>query len=171
LITTKFIKKASPFVVVLAILAVCGSLVGASVYFFATATTPNATHVTTNEIKMTIEQVGTSPNYATDTAGIQYALHADAFPKDLTGITLTVKVTDTTGATMAWSNLGPVSVVYAGGAPIPLTAESGNGATLTYDYSYTGIVAHGVAYDAVLTIPYNIPGEFSVTATLTGNSV
>jgi hypothetical protein len=182
LITTKLIKKASPLMVVLAILAISVSLVGAAVVLSSNVATVQNTVIADNNGAIVITLTGNSAPgtlYATDTLGINYGMSAN-IPVTLATAKITVVITEkfaTTGPLA--SDIGSVKIIPTQtGYPTYTLALTGSSqyvansayATLVYSVDITGPIPSGTALAGNLNIVYNIPGTFDVAASMTGTT-
>jgi hypothetical protein len=182
LITTKFTKKASPLMAVLAILAVSISLVGATVILTSNTAQVSGTHIMNNQGAIVISLGTTAPAthgtyYSTDNAGINYGMSAN-IPMELTTATIKVVITEKDAVTNpSWSDIGSVTIVpTTPGYPTYTLIGTGSTnyvptvsyASLTYTITITGPIPQGTALEGNLNIVYNIPGTFDVAASMTG---
>jgi hypothetical protein len=169
LITTKLIKKASPLMVVLAILAVCGTLVGAAVYLTSNTANAATTHITSTDgiIKATIGD----PQYATtgtsgivgDTSGVTYAIGART-EQALPDATITITISNSNGLT--WSN----QIVKIDGNTIAAAQTKVIDInTVSYTYGY-GPVSANVDLAWTLNIQYSVVGNYHVSVVISGTA-
>lgn len=167
--------------VVLAILAVAASLVGAAVVLSSNVATQSGTVIADNHgaIVITLGNTGAvGTYYSTDTAGINYDMSA-YMPVALKSVTVTVTITEKTAQTgPSWSDIGHVQIVSAQlGAPVNMDQSSYTAfvsgstfASLTYTATIAGAIPAG-SLSGDLNIVYNIPGTFDVSASMTGSTV
>ena len=168
LITTKLIKKASPLMVVLAILAVCGTLVGAAVLITATSNNVTTQIIGTNGI-MSVhlgnpQYPADSSGIATDKVGVNYALDVTN-TRAVTGVTISVTITGPT-PTSVDPAAQTVTIPNLATGTTTQTAPAGQ---VTYTLS---VPNQGVGVSSyTLNIVYDHAGTYTVTATEGGSAV
>jgi hypothetical protein len=172
--------------VVLAILAVSASLVGATVILSSNWANLNGTNSTnisgTNVIQIQAAAgagPGTSALYVGDSAGVNYALTGST-PDDLSSATLTIIVSmqAPSGGWGVWgppnlnNNIGTVSLTINGNGPY--TAGAGTIVTagsLTQDtFTISGLSLAKGSIVGNLNIVYNAVGNYNLAISLSGTA-
>jgi hypothetical protein len=162
------LKQATPLMAILAILAVCAT-VGATVVLTSNTITYPGTHVVNNQgaIVLTLGTQPTGTFYSTDDAGVVYPM-TGVIPQDLSGAVATITIVNE-HANSAWSDIGSVKI-KAYGETFAAVPYSANGQTLVYTVAFTDPVPDGTLSGNVVVV-FNIPGDFDVSASLTGTYV
>ncbi len=166
-----FGKAVSPLALVGVFVAVA-ALVGASVILTsATVTTNNVTVSGTQAIKLTLYDASPDTYYATDSAGVNYGWNI-VNPEALSAVTMTITITNTNDTVaMKWSDIGSIKATLtsngAGNVDLVGYGSSFTTNTLTYKYTLTQSIPAGT-YAGTLNIVYNVPGEYHVSASVSG---
>lgn len=166
-----FGKAVSPLALVGVFVAVA-ALVGASVILTSpTKTTSNVTIHGTEAIALYLNNAPSDIYYATDTNGVSYAWTI-VTPEDFVEATITITVTKTDATdAMKWTDIGSITATLTGTATGEATLE-GPGTSATYSsLTYTISVDRPIpadTYTGTLKIVYNIPGTYTVSASVSG---
>jgi hypothetical protein len=166
-----FGKAVSPLALVGVFVAVA-ALVGASVILTSPTKTTNKVAIHgTEAIALYLNNAPSDTYYATDDDGVLYDWTI-VTPEDLTKatITLTINKTDATAA-VQWSDVGSIVANLTGTATGEATL-TGSGTSFTYSsLTYTITVERLIpadTYTGTLKIVYNIPGTYTVSASVSG---
>jgi hypothetical protein len=171
LITTKFIKKASPLMVALAILAICGGLVAATISFGGSAN--NSTTPSVINAAPTVALTLGAPNYAGssqfvgDDAGVNYAL-SGTLPD--VGSTATYMVYVTITALTGTPGVSKVTVSLPGASGIVYMAGTPMGSFVKFASPTALSLTPGLFSTGNINIQYSTAGSYTVQINLVGSA-
>ena len=167
MITTKLLKF-SPLVAIIVALAVCGTLVGATVLLTSNTATSTGTVISSDSNGFTVS-VGqpsvltSTAAYATDTSGVNYAI-TSWVPENLQNVVATITVLNEGGHAMAYTDTVVAIMGYAYGTNAGYTANS-----VSYTVPLGNVNLGSQAW--TLNIVYNVPGTYDVSVSLTGTAL